>query len=155
MVPYLSTCKEDQVSCHILAVPCIALLRLVPFTWSHSMFSTIPCLLYPSTLVKGEEKGGENPPRNSEQLRFSYFFPFCHYRTLYVLNICQHSLPKLSALNSPMLFNTSLGILIPLFLSNFIFFSLLLSSFLYFPPLFFTVPLTPAGKKEKKKKGMK
>lgn len=144
---------EDQVSCHFLAVPRLALLHLVPLTWSHSMFSTTPCLLIPSTLGTGEEKGG----KNTTELRavcFSYFFPFCYYSTLCVLSICQDSPPKLIALNSPIFFNTPLGILILLFLSNFIFFSLFLSSFLYFSP-YFPQSLSPLQEEKKKKKGMK
>lgn len=117
---------------------------------ARSMFSPTPCLLIPSIFGEGEEKGG----KNTTELRavcFSYFFPFCHYSALYVLNICQDSPPKFIALSSPIFFNTSLGILIPLFLSNFIFFSLFLSSFLYFSP-YFPQSLSPLQERKKKKR---
>ena len=140
---------EDQVSCHFLAVRCLALLHVVTLPWSHSTFSTTPCLLIPRLLGEEEQKGG----KNTTELRavcYSYFFPFCHHSTLYVLNICQDSPPKLTALNSPTFFNTSLGILVPLFLSNFILFSLFLSSFLHIPP-YFPQSLSPLQERKKKK----
>lgn len=130
-----------------MAVPCLVPLYLVPLTWLHSTFSTNPGLLISISLCKGEEKHH----RRQNSIIFLVFFPFLHYCTPYVLNIYQGSPPKRIAVNSPIFFNTPLGILIPLFPSNFI--SLFYSSaFFTFPPVFYSPSHTPAEKKTKRKK---
>lgn len=130
-----------------MAVPCLVSLYLVSLTWHHSMFPTNPGLLISISLCKRERKA----PQKTGQYIFLIFFPFLHYFTLHVLNICQGSPPKIIAFNSTILFNSPLGILIPLFLSNFI--SLFYSSaFFTFPPAFYSPSHTPAEKKTKRKK---
>lgn len=126
----------------------LALLHLVPLTWSHSAFSTTSCLLIPSTLGKGEEKGWKTTTE-FRAVRFSYFFSFVitvpckcwiFARVLHpnlLLSFLAHFSTLLSRFSSHCFFQISF---------SFLFFSF---CFFTFPPIFHS-PSHPCGKEKER-----